>query len=178
MNDTQPEAGSGFVTALETWVLIRPVDDPAGEWQDFDQGPGRFTIPAGFEACVRIKNIDDDILKSLVVDIAPCPAIVCLNLSENRKVTDAGLSRLAGLTRLKILNLSSCDITDRGLVWLKEMKNLKSLNLSYCNRLSEAGLKHLRELKDLAYLDLQGIPRLNHAAILKMVARRGLTIHS
>lgn len=166
-----------FTTMLELRVLIRP-SASGGDWEDFDQGPGRFHIPAGWEACVRIKNIDDQILQILVAELKDCPAVVCLNLAENRKVTDAGLQRIARLGWLQELNLSSCDLTDRGLMWLKDLKNLRVLNLSYCNRLSEAGLKHLRALESLQFLDLQGCPRINHAAIIKIAARRGLTIRS
>lgn len=169
-------SGVSFETVLHLHLLIRPAA-AAGDWQDFDQGPGRFTIPENFEACVRVKNLDDDRLSILVGELADFRAVVCLNLAENRKVTDAGLQRLAKLSWLQELNLSSCDITDRGLAWLKELKELRTLNLSYCNRLSEAGLRHLRGLTRLTYLDLQGCPRINHAAILKNVARKGLTIH-
>lgn len=177
MDDESADQEAIFETSHGLWLSIRPAGEDSGEWQDFDQGPGRFAIPAGFEACVRIKNIDDAALLELATEVAACQAVTCLNLSENRKVTDTGLSRIAALTQLTILNLSSCDITDRGLTWLKGLKRLRVLNLSYCNRISEAGLKHLRVLTGLTYLDLQGCPRINHAAILKTVARRGLTIH-
>ncbi len=170
-------AGDSFDTVLNLHIWIRPAET-SSDWQDFDQGPGRFTIPEGYEACVRIKNINDDDLSVLVSELAACRAVVCLNLAENRKVTDAGLQRITRLSRLQELNLSSCDITDRGLAWLKELKNLRSLNLSYCNRLSEAGLKHLRGLTSLTRLDLQGCPRIKHAAILKTVSREGLTIRA
>jgi hypothetical protein len=172
-----PLAEMSFATVLALRLLIRPAGS-SGDWQEFDLGPGRFTLPQGYEACVRIKNIDDDVLNMLVNELTHCPAVVCLNLAENRKVTDAGLQRITRLSWLRELNLSSCDITDRGLVWLKELKNLGVLNLSYCNRLSEAGLKHLRALTGLTYLDLQGCPRIKHAAIIKIAARRGLTIHA
>lgn len=170
-------SGAAFDTVLNLSLLIRPAEI-RGDWQDFDQGPGSFTIPQGYEACVRIKNIDDDVLQALVAELAECPAVTCLNLAENRKVTDASLQRIARLGWLVELNLSSCDLTDHGLAWLKELKNLRVLNLSYCNRLSGRGLKHLRELTNLVYLDLQGCPRINHAAIVKMTSRKGLTIHA
>lgn len=178
MTEISTPANSYFETSLDLWLLIQPTGSELDEWQVYEQGPGRFVIPSGFEACVRIKNIDDLVLLHLVEEVAICPAVVYLNLSENRKITDEGLRRIAGLNLLKILNLSSTGITDRGLVWLKDLKHLKVLNLSYCNRLSDAGLKHLRSISGLTYLDLQGCPRIHHAAIIKYVARRGLTIHS
>ncbi len=172
------DSASGAVldTVLDLRVLIRPAET-GGDWQDFDQGPGRFAIPQGYEACVRIKNIDDEVLQTLVAELAGCRAATCLNLAENRKVTDVGLQRITRLAWLTELNLSSCDLTDHGLAWLKELKNLRVLNLSYCNRLSAGGLKRLRELTSLAYLDLQGCPRINHAAIVKWISRKGLTVH-
>lgn len=169
---------ASFTTGLDAKIMIRPADGASTEWQEFERGPGRFIIPYGFEACVRVKNLDDEAVLGLVDEIAACPALICLDLAENRKVTDASLKRIARLTQLKVLNLSSCDITDRGLVWLKDLKNLRVLNLSYCNRLSDAGLKHLRALSSLIHLDLQGCPRIKHAAIVKTVARRGLTVHA
>jgi hypothetical protein len=177
MNDLSPIEEACFETILDVWVLIRQENSETGDWSDFDQGPGKFVIPQGYEVCIRIKNIDDAILQQLVEEISGCPAVTCLNLSENRKVTDNGLKRIASLINLRMLNLSSCDITDRGLVWLKDLQRLKVLNLSYCNRISDAGLKHLRELRGLTYLDLQGCPRIKHAAIIKAVTRRGLTVH-
>ncbi len=177
MSENKSKGDLHFETELDLWVLIHPIGAQTDDWQEFDQGPGRFAIPDGFESCVRIKNIDDTILGQLVAEIAACPGVVCLNLAENRKITNTGLSRLAGLTHLKFLNLSSCDITDKGLVWLKNLSDLRSLNLSYCNRLSDAGLKHLRSISSLTFLDLQGCPRIKHAAIIKFIARRGLAIH-
>lgn len=178
MTEIHSETNFFFDTNLNLWLLIRPAGSEVGEWQDYEQGPGRFAIPAGFEVCLRIRNIDDGMMLQLANEIAKCQAVVCLNLSENRKLTNDGLHRIAGLTQLKILNLSSCDINDRGLAWLTGLKNLIVLNLSYCNRLSDVGLKHLRSLHGLIYLDLQGCPRIHHAAIIKTVARRGLTIHT
>ncbi len=169
---------ASFTTSLDAKILIRPTEGASIEWQEFERGPGRFIIPDGFEACVRIQNIDDEVMASLVAEIAVCPAVVCLDLAENRKVGDASLQRIARLAQLKVLNLSSCDITDRGLIWLKNLRNLRVLNLSYCNRLSDTGLKHLRALNRLTHLDLQGCPRINHAVIVKTVARRGLTVHT
>jgi Leucine-rich repeat (LRR) protein len=178
MNEFHSSIECVFDTDVDLRLLIRPTDAEQNQWQDFEQGPGRFAIPSGYVAGVRIKNIDDLVLINLVTEIASCPAVVYLNLAENRKITDEGLRRLAGLTHLLILNLSSCNITDRGLVWLKDLKQLRVLNLSYCNRLSDAGLKQLHNLTSLNYLDLQGCPHIHHAAIIKHVARRGLAIHS
>jgi len=169
---------ASFTTILDAKILVRPADGSSTEWQEFERGPGRFIIPDGIEACVRVKNIDDKALLGLVDEIVACPAVTCLDLAENRKVTDASLQRIARLTQLKILNLSSCDITDNGLAWLEDLKDLRVLNLSYCNRISGEGLKHLRGLTHLMYLDLQGCPRIKHAAIIKTIARRGLTVHS
>jgi len=176
-NEIQPATGIDLAISLAIKLLVRPAGG-AGEWQDFEQGPGRFVIPAGHEVCLRARNIDDDDLMQLCAEIRGCPAVVCLDLAENRKVTDLSLSRISGLTQLRLLNLSSCDITDRGLAWLSENTNLQMLILSYCSRLRGSGLKHLRALSNLTYLDLQGCPRINHATIVKTVARRGLTVHT
>jgi internalin A len=94
-------------------------------------------------------------------------------------VSDAGLSHLNGLARLKRLDLSGSGITDAGLVHLKGMESLQELDLSgtgitdaalkYLSGLSrlrtlslrntmvdEAGVVHLKKLTNLRELDLWG----------------------
>ena len=102
-----------------------------------------------------------------------------LNLSYSG-ATDAGLSALNALKRLKSLDLSMCpDLTDRGLSQLSALTSLQKLNLSECRITGQSlsDLVHLplrilelskgsvtREgvhaasfLTSLTYLDLEGI---------------------
>ena len=176
MDQTSP-VSSIFDTQFAVSILTRPLDQPAQvEWQDYDQGPGRFAIPAGFEAALRIKNIDDDDLIRLVADLESCKALTFLNLAENRKLSDRGVAKITGLDWLTRLNLSSCTISNKALEALLPLKKLTYLNLSYCNRLTDDALRSVKKFPRLAYLDVQGCPKITHAGV-RRYEKRGLTIH-
>jgi hypothetical protein len=164
---------SSFSTTLPILVFTRAAGE---DWIEFDRGPGVFHIPEGSEAGVRIHNIDDNILGTLVGELEPCPIITSLNLSENRKITNAGLEELQRLPNLTELNLSSCDLTDNGLVYLAKLKKLKRLNLSFCNRISIAGLKNLARLDRLVFLDIQGCLKIKPADLTRF-KHKGLEVH-
>jgi len=165
-----------FDTPLPITLYLRPEGDSSSEWVESDQGPGRFTIPAESDVYLRARNIDDEDLYRLVKEIGGMVSLRYLNLAENRKITDLGLTRLAPLTGLTRLNLSSCSITSTGLQHLAVLKKLEVLDLSYCNRITDEGLRFLKSLKWLTYLDLQGCVKTTLAGIRK-IERRGLTIH-
>ncbi len=164
-----------FSSTFPVVIYIRVPSNPPMDWQEFDQGPGIFHIPAGNEVMVRIKNIDDQELRTLVRELTGFIPLVYLNLSENRKITNIGLEYIRGLEQLSMLNLSSCSLTDDGIKHLAAMTRLEYLDLSYCNRLSDNGLKHLRNLPKLSYLQLQGCLRITKAGIARF-GRRSLTI--
>jgi hypothetical protein len=52
-----------------------------------------------------------------------------LNLSQNPKITDAGLKTIATLERLRSLHLAHCKITDKGLAQLQNLDGLRTLNV-------------------------------------------------
>lgn len=165
-----------FSSSLPISVTVRPADQPGAEWQDFDEGPGIFHLPAGHVARVRIKNIDNSVLAHLVTELQACPAVTELDLAENRGITDSGLARLKPLRQLTSLNLSSCDLSDAGMDHLLAFDNLTRLNLSYCNRLTDRGAKTLSRLRSLEYLDLQGCVKITRAGVAHL-DRHGLEIH-
>jgi len=170
---------NGFTTTLPVLVLCRPRQAASGadlDWREFDQGPGIIRLPAGEEASLRIKNLDDDLLRQLVSEIEGCAAITGLNLSENRKVTNAGVAYLVHLPQLTYLNLSSCSLTNQGVTHLLALTALRYLDLSYCNRITDVGVKALRALLSLTYLDLQGCVKVSNSSLSKL-RRDGLTIH-
>jgi Leucine rich repeat/Leucine Rich repeat len=68
-------------------------------------------------------------------------------------VTDAGVAHLAGLTKLRVLNLSGTDVGDAGLTHLSRLTNLRELRLS-ATSVTGDGLAHLSGLKGLRVLDL------------------------
>ncbi len=71
------------------------------------------------------------------------------------KVGDAGLARLAGLTRLHDLNLSGTRVSDAGLARVAKLTELRYLDLSGTG-IGDAGLVHLAGLERLDALDLSG----------------------
>jgi hypothetical protein len=163
-----------FETTLDLIIYTR--ERGQTDWQEFDRGPGKFSLSSEMEAGIRIFRIDDLTLKTLVSEIDGCDPIVFLNLAENRKITNKGLEVIKPLTRLTMLNLSSCDIANQGLEHLAAFTRLAWLNLSYCNRISDNGLRFIKKLKNLSYLDLQGCVHVTRAGV-NHISRDGLTIH-
>jgi hypothetical protein len=164
-----------FSSTFPVSVYTRPTGQANADWQEFDQGPGIFHVPEGQEVMVRIKNIDNAELRALVRELTGFPALTTLSLSENRKITDAGLEYLHELPQLRALNLSSCSLTDAGLTHLASMPVLETIDLSYCNRLTDAGLKALRRLPHLNTLQLHGCLRITTAGVARF-GRRKLAI--
>ena len=72
---------------------------------------------------------------------------------EKLKITDAGLSQLAALQELEVLNLYGNKITDVGLVHLRRFPNLQSLDLSL-TAITDHGLIHVSSLKQLSHVEL------------------------
>ena len=60
-------------------------------------------------------------------------------------MTDAGLTHLAGLTKLTYLNLRLTHITDAGLAHLNGLTNLSALDLS-ATQVTSAGVTELRRV--------------------------------
>ncbi|MBI4928815.1 MAG: hypothetical protein HY835_13685 [Anaerolineae bacterium] len=173
MNDTATT--THFSSTYPILVYTRPAGT-TGDWQEFDQGPGYFHIPEGQEVMVRLRTIDNATLRKIVTELAECPALVFLNLSENRNVTGDGLEYVTALKSLTGLNLSSCSLTDTDLVHLTAIPKLAHLDLSYCNRLTDASFKHIRQLSRLRFLDLQGCIKITNGGIARLRIR-DLKIH-
>jgi hypothetical protein len=165
-----------FSSALPVIVYTRPVGQAKVDWQEFDRGPGYFHIPGNREIGVRIKSIDDRVLKSLVEELRPVEPLRFLDLSENRNVTDAGITRLSELKQITILNLSSCTVTNAGLTELKQLTHLERLILSYCNKLNDSAIKTLESMRSLEYVDIQGCLSITKGALAR-VRRRNLVIY-
>ena len=72
-------------------------------------------------------------------------------------LTDGGMSHLATLSKLKLLDLKKSQITNKGLVHLQNLTNIESLFLTD-NSISGAGLMHITHMRKLRHLSLQGNP--------------------
>ncbi|NQT12111.1 MAG: hypothetical protein HQ582_05155 [Planctomycetes bacterium] len=66
-------------------------------------------------------------------------------------ITDAGLSHLRALTKLKVLDTGNARITEAGLAHLKQVTSIEELNLAG-NTTAGAGLRHLNGLVNLRSL--------------------------
>lgn len=82
------------------------------------------------------------------------PQVVSLDLS-GKKATDAGMTAIAKLNRLRKLNLAHTAITDQGIPSLASLQDLRYLNLVY-TRVTAGGLANLENLRNLTSLYLLG----------------------
>ena len=78
-----------------------------------------------------------------------------LRLGNSKGLSDEGLRHLAGLQRLRHLDLSMTAVTDRGLEVLRALPALESLNLSW-TRITDAGVAHLAQCERLRKIYLTG----------------------
>jgi len=141
-----------------------------------DSGPGIFHLDPAEQYGVRLRTISGVDLKRFLKEAQPPEAWKMINLSENRKLSDAVIALLAQLPYLEHINLSSVDLTGEGLIFLPGLRYLTSLDLSYCNRLSAKYLGVIGKCRSLVRLDLQGCSRLTTRDI-KLIERGGLSIH-
>ncbi len=163
-----------FSTSLPIYILTRPVGER--DWQEFDRGPGYFTIPDGLEAGIKLKMTNDAELKVLATDLTGLSPLRMIDLAENRNVTDEGLKWISALEQLTELNLSSCYISNEGVAYLTALPRLKRLNLAYCRRLNDLASKSLRSMQRLEYLDLLGCLNMTRSGVAK-IEHKGLEIH-
>ena len=75
--------------------------------------------------------------------------------SLGSSVTDAGLSHIQGLTRLKRLSVNGTQVTDAGLTHIRGLTRLEGLSLGG-TQVTDAGLAHLQGLTQLKVLFLDG----------------------
>ncbi len=146
------------------------------DWQEYDRGPGIFTIPEDMFLGVRAQGVHDAEIRTIVEDLLPVENLRYLNLTENRGITNRGMEAVGKLRQLRYLNIGACDINNEGMSFLPSLKNLEYLNLSYCNRITEKTAVYVQKLPRLKYLDLQGCIKINTGG-LKKFEKKGLTIY-
>jgi WD40 repeat protein len=86
--------------------------------------------------------------------LANLKGLTDLRLNQCNGVSDEGLKNLAGLAKLKILELNETAVSDAGLAHLSGLKSLQSLGLGK-TRVTDAGLAHLYGLEALTSLDVR-----------------------
>jgi serine/threonine protein kinase len=97
-------------------------------------------------------------------------------------ITDAGLARLAGMKKLKTLQLGNNDITDKGAQFLAALPRLQNLDLQSTS-ISDRGLDQILLLPELTLLSLArtritdvGVDALSAKAQLERLSLEGLPV--
>lgn len=84
-----------------------------------------------------------------------CPQIAGLNLELCSRVTDAGLSSLQALKRLRVLILTGTGVTAVGVRSLIPLPDLRALDLEVCDGITDAACESLGQLRQLRALVLK-----------------------
>jgi len=133
---------------------------------------------AGF-LLIRVKAVTLDSI-SAQVTITDADLTTLDGLSRLRQlyfwqtpVTDTGLAHLRNLKRLQWLNLRATKVTDAGLEYLKDFNGLQVLDLTQ-TQVTDAGLTHLKRLNGLRELDLNFCRRVTDAGLDDLKALPGL----
>jgi Leucine Rich repeat len=116
----------------------------------------------------RVESLDLTLAEGVRdADLAPLALLTdmeSLNLDRSHqrttygdaaKLTDATMTLIHPLVRLRELNLGGHAITDQGLANLSDLDRLQSLDLRQTN-VTDAGLEHLKRLPRLKSVDLTG----------------------
>ncbi len=150
--DASPEAESGPIAMSRDWdeiVALLAANAPA--------------------QLGAVGQMTDEIL----AEVARVDGIVGLHLNGSRGVTDNGLRHLAGMPRLKRLDISGTSITDRGLDVLRHLPGLQNLSLAG-TAITDAGASELANCPALVRLDL-GWTRTGDGAIRALAGKSSLT---
>jgi hypothetical protein len=89
------------------------------------------------------------------------------------QLTKEGYAKLAGLTKLTMLDLSVCGVTDDDLALLANMTELANLSVCENPNLTGSGFRHLRGKAGFRSIDTWGTP-VNNAAADHLAACTGL----
>ena len=106
-----------------------------------------------FEHLKKLRLSHNQITDAGIAHLANIVGLVDLDLSENSRLSDAGMMHLSGLKKLKKLNLWSVPIGDAGVRELADLTDLAWLNLDN-TQLTDDGLGALRGMSQLKFLHL------------------------
>lgn len=114
---------------------------------------------------------------AMVRDVRRVEHLVRLDLSGSQAVTDEGVLALAGLTRLRHLDLGRTAITDRALAVVRTLPALESISL-WGTAVTDAGMDALSQADGLRSVNLGGT-RVGDAAVRALAGKPHLhTFHS
>jgi hypothetical protein len=106
---------------------------------------------------------------AMLRDVGRIDHLVRLDASGSKAVTDDGVRSIAGLARLRHLDLGGTAITDRALEVLTTLPALESLAL-WGTRITDAGMDALRGCERLRAVDLGGT-RVGDAAVRALAGK-------
>lgn len=124
-------------------------------WMKDARGP--VEIPSASDAYVSF-YVEDDVNDFSFLEPMKGAPIIGLYMSGNRNLIDADLPYIAGLERLRFVQLKGSEITDAGMDVLLKLTDLEWIELSDSPTLTEAGLARLAELPSLDGVALLGAP--------------------
>ena len=130
----------------------------------------KLPVPKGPFRIALGANATNELLK----EFSRLKTLEALDLSYCSNVTDVGLKPLAGLSELKVLNLSVTHLTGAGLKELSALKQLQSLDLM-CDDITDAALKELSGFQRLRILRLAAT-HVTDAGLKKLSTLRDLRV--
>jgi hypothetical protein len=101
-----------------------------------------------------VKLIDTNVNDEWLQNLGMVQELTGLDMTGCEAVTDDGLAKIAGLTRLRSLSVAGSQVTDAGLRNLKDMTEITHLFLGN-TQITDARLKHLGHMKKMEWLDLR-----------------------
>jgi len=176
---TQPSAQRVWIVALLTCSALifacrRPTPKMAGDDAEAPLAQQVATVRLGNSHQLRLDHTvvtDDDLAQLDGLE----DQLLRINFSRTQ-ISDAGLNRLAHLTKLEQLRIASPRITDAGMPLIGQLTNLRFLHLLDAP-ITDAGLDALHGLKRLESLYLDGT-RVTDAGIARLVeAVPGVHLH-
>lgn len=84
-----------------------------------------------------------------LVHLLKMPRLESLDISENPRITDAGMKQVAQLERLEHLYLGKTSITDKGLFELKPLEGLRNLHVAGTKVTDKGAEKFAEEMPNL-----------------------------
>ncbi len=117
-------------------------------------GPAWLRNLLGDDFFSHVRCVNTQVTDAGLTRLAGLPELEALELNGST-ITDAGLAQISRLNQLQGLSLDSTQITDTGLAHLAERIQLHRLGLNN-TKVTNAGLSHLRGLTHLQCLELDG----------------------
>jgi internalin A len=112
----------------------------------------RFADASEDEAVAAVKKLGG---RATLKEESFAKPVVSVDLAETG-VDDDALKVLPMLSDLEILDLSKTQVTNAGLTYIAKLTRLRALRLSSVSGVTDEGLAHFKNLKHLERLDLQG----------------------